>query len=154
MSNELNKVFISGSISLKSLPNDAIHHLWGYIVCKYHILVGDANGIDRLIQQYFIDNKYCNVTIYSIHTKPRNIMSKLFHVKHIDYKTSQYYLNSPDNIKRSIDNSYRLQQTAKDIAMSNDSTESYMIWDGNSKGTLANINRAKSQNKDYTLVRA
>ena len=51
------------------------------------------------------------------------------------------------NVKEVVVNQGQNPQTAKDIAMTNDSDISVVIWNGKSKGTKANIDRAKAQGK-------
>ena len=36
------------------------------------ILVGDANGVDSLIQKYLCDKNYSNVTVYHVRSHIRN----------------------------------------------------------------------------------
>ena len=42
------KVFISGSISIKRLPKEALKSIGKIISKKFEILVGDAKGVDSL----------------------------------------------------------------------------------------------------------
>ena len=50
MNNE--KVFISGSLSIKVLPKETEETIDKIINKNAEILVGDAPGIDKLIQKY------------------------------------------------------------------------------------------------------
>jgi len=82
------------------------------------VVVGDAWGVDKLVQEHLHDAKYTHVTIYHTGAKPRNNAG--FPTKRI-----------PGN------------QTAKDTAMSQAANYGLAIWDGHSQGTAANIERAK-----------
>ncbi len=68
-------VFISGSIAIKSLPNNIKDSLKRIIEQNIHIFVGDADGIDYQIQEYCESLNYYNVTVYSIYRTPRRIVS-------------------------------------------------------------------------------
>ena len=126
----MKKVFISGSMSIKKLDNLVIFSLKRIIENNLGVLVGDANGIDSLIQEYFAKNNYFNVTVYTIFDSPRNLLSNNFSVKKI--KT---FLKG------------RKAQEEKDKAMSFDSDYFFVIWDGKSKGSFNNILRALELNK-------
>lgn len=118
------KVFIGGSISIKELDCTVKSELNKLIESKREILVGDAYGVDSLIQKYFFDNGYRKVTVYTCNRHPRNNIG--------DFKVK--------NINPSL-GAGREFYTEKDRAMSYDCDFGFMIWDGKSKGTLANIRR-------------
>ncbi len=124
----MKSVFISGSISMKSLSNEVIKSFDKIVSQNILVHVGDANGIDTLTQNYFASKNYTNLVVCSIYETPRNIVSKLFDIKQVNYDI---------NIV-----SEREKQTTKDIYMTEHSDYSFIIWDGKSKGSYANINRA------------
>jgi len=128
----MSSVFISGSIAIKSIPNGVKNSLNMIIDQGIHINVGDADGIDAMIQNYCKKQNYSNVTVYSIYSSPRYIVSG-FNKKHIVAKT--------DSKKE------RERQTEKDEAMTLDSDYSLVIWDGKSKGSYQNILRAINNDK-------
>ena len=128
-----NTVFISGSISIKKLPQEVIESIEKIIENQIHILVGDADGIDTLIQNFCLSKNYTNLTVYSISAIPRYKASDEFNFKHI----------FPDeNIKKE-----RARQQEKDKAMTLESEFTFVIWDGKSKGSYANLLRALEYNK-------
>jgi len=128
-----NTVFISGSISIKKLPQEVISSIKKIIENKIHILVGDADGIDTLVQNFCLQENYTNLTVYSISAMPRYKASEAFNFKHI----------FPDeSIKKE-----RARQQEKDKAMTLDSEFTFVIWDGKSKGSYANLLRALENNK-------
>jgi len=128
-----NKVFISGSISIKKLPQEVKNSIDKIINQNFEILVGDASGIDTLIQNYCLSLNYFNVTIYSISMLPRYKASENFKTKYIEVSNS---------IKKE-----RERQQQKDRAMTMDSEFTFAIWDGKSKGTYDNILRGLENNK-------
>jgi len=128
-----NKVFISGSISIHKLPQEVKNSIDKIIEQNMEILVGDAKGIDTLVQNYCLLLKYYNVTIYSISTFPRYKASDNFKIK---------YIEVPNSIKRE-----RERQQEKDKAMTVDSEFIFTIWDGKSKGSYANILRGLDNDK-------
>lgn len=127
------KVFISGSISIKKLNHEIVESLESIISKNYTVLVGDAPGIDTLIQDYFNRKNYYNVEIYSITSFPRYKANIAFQSKYIEVS---------NEIKKE-----RERQTHKDKAMSEDSNFSLVIWDGSSKGSFSNILRALEYKK-------
>ena len=58
----MNSVFISGSISIKTLPIEVIKSFDKIISQNIHVYVGDADGIDTLTQKYFASNIYTNIS--------------------------------------------------------------------------------------------
>ena len=126
----MKKVFISGSISIKKLDELVINSLEKIIENHLEVLVGDANGVDSLIQKFFSNKNYYKVTVYTIFDNPRNLLSSNFRIKRI--KT---------NLKG------RKAQEEKDKAMTIDSDYSFVVWDGKSKGSFNNILRAIEFNK-------
>ena len=122
----MSKVFISGSISIKKLPDGVVESLRKIQDNLLEVLVGD--GIDIKIQDYYKSNNYDNVCVYSIYKPPRNISSHRFQKK---------FILVIDDIKKE-----RERQTLKDKAMTEDSDYSLIIWDGKSKGSHKNILRA------------
>ena len=122
-----NKVFINGSISIKELPQEVKNSIDKIIQQKFEILVGDASGIDTLVQEYCLLLNYYNVTVYSISVFPRYKASEHFRTKYIEVSNS---------IKKE-----RERQQEKDKAMTTDSKFTFTIWDGKSKGSYDNILR-------------
>ena len=128
------KIFISGSISIKKIDIEILNKLDSIINKKYKILLGDANGVDLLIQRYLYNRKYNNVIIYST-DYPRNNVGK-WNIIEIEsnekYGTRAYY-------------------TTKDISLTKDCDYGFVIWDEKSKGSLNNIKRLKKFNKKVLI---
>jgi len=127
------KVFISGSIAIGKLSNDVKESIDKIIANNLQILVGDADGIDTMVQKYCVEKSYLNVTVYSIFPMPRYRASASFEMKRVFVS---------EEIKKE-----RERQQEKDKMMTLDSDYSLIIWDGKSKGSYANILRAMENNK-------
>ena len=126
----MNKVFIGGSISIKSLDENIIARLNGIINKNLTVLIGDAYGADKEVQSYFAIRKYKAVTVYACNNRARN-------------NIGAWNINSVQ-----VNGLYgRELYTQKDIAMTNDCDIALMIWDGRSIGTLNNIKRLRSLHK-------
>lgn len=113
---------ISGSRSIQELPLEAYISLNRIIELELKIIIGDAPGVDSLVQQYLRSKNYDKVLIYyalfSGNGKPR--------------KTCSYpAVGIPGNY------------SARDIEMCSDCDYGLAIWDGHSIGTAANIKRVK-----------
>jgi len=130
------KVFISGSISIKKLPNIALVQLNQFVETGHTILIGDAYGVDSIVQMFLEKIKYPKVFIYYAGEKIRN----------------NYCKWNTINIKALNNENGRVLYILKDIEMAKDADIGFMIWDGKSKGTLNNLLMMKSQNKKFQVV--
>ena len=128
----MKKVFISGSISLKKLPACVKESIRKIVSQNMQILVGDADGIDSIVQNFCKSLGYSKATVYSIYSIPRYIVNGF---------TPKYIIPTTDSKKE------RQRQAEKDTAMTRDSDFSLIIWDGKSKGSYKNILRALDQKK-------
>ncbi|WP_174783431.1 hypothetical protein [Dolichospermum sp. UHCC 0352] len=119
-------VMISGSRSIKELPQEVIISLNKIIDLRFEIIVGDAPGVDVKVQQYLKSQNYQNVTVYYAifdgNGKPQNSSG---------FKT----VGVPGNY---VD---------RDKQMCSIADYGLAIWDGKSKGTAANIQRVKLSRK-------
>lgn len=126
----MTKVFIGGSIGIKSLDENIVARLNGIINKNLTVLIGDAYGADKEVQQYFASHKYKSVTVYACNNRARNNIGA-WNVSSVTVKGLYG----------------RALYTQKDIAMTNDCDMALMLWDGKSVGTLNNIRRLRSLNK-------
>lgn len=129
MNNDI-KIFISGSISIKKLDDNIIQRLNNIIEKGYIIIVGDAFGVDCLVQRFLLKKNYKNVIVYST-DYPRNNLGDWDNVEvesNEKVGTREYY-------------------TEKDKLLTEDCTYGFVIWDYKSKGTLNNIKRLQMINK-------
>ena len=124
------QVFVSGSRSIHELGEDAEERLLDLVYQDVEILVGDCRGVDTLVQEYLIKQGYYNVVVYHIGDKPRNCLSEDFKVKQIE------------------GNRY----TDKDKAMSFDCDSAIVMWDMQSRGSKANLDRLAEMEKNPLLI--
>lgn len=117
------KIFIAGAKSIMCLDDYVVSKLHSIREKGYDVIVGDCTGVDSLVQEFFKSVHYPNVTVYASQGKARNNLG-LWPVHAVPV---------PDGVKGFA--FYR----QKDIAMAHDADCGFMIWDGNSKGTKANI---------------
>src|SRR4030095_2483302 len=113
-------IFVSGSRSIKSLPTAARERLDHHLTNGSHFLVGDAPGVDLLVQQYLSKAAYPNVTVFHIGHTPRNNVG---------------CQSQPVQGSRQVD---------KDIHMAKAANRGLAIWDGRSPGTKQNIARIQT----------
>ena len=125
------KVFIAGPRAVKTLSESVIDVLFRIKENQLTVLLGDANGVDCLVQRYFADEQYPNVHVYASNGRARNnIGGWVVHNVNVlsNVKGFEFYAQ-------------------KDIQMAQDADNGFMIWNGKSKGTLNNIINLTSQNK-------
>jgi len=143
----LNKtVFVSGSSKTqfkdslyyrKQLPKQITKCIDDYIKDNKKIIVGDAPGIDRQVQDYLKSINYNNVTVYSPGKETRYIANKQWNNKKVD---SSYEIGSSEWL------------AAKDIEMAKVASEGLaIILDEGSNATRNNIKRLIDQNKDVKI---
>ncbi|MDR1717246.1 MAG: hypothetical protein LBS20_15545 [Prevotella sp.] len=129
------KVFISGSISIKSLNKRNVAYIEQIIEGNCTVLIGDAYGIDKAVQEYLLQSGYPDVIVYFSGEKVRNNAG--------NWQVKQCL--NPENLTgRDL---YQL----KDKAMAVDCDCGLMFWDGHSKGTKHNMDYMESLDK-YFLV--
>ena len=141
-------VFISGSSKTqdksseyyrKQLPKDIRTEIDGYIKRGDKILVGDAPGIDRQVQNYLNKKGYSNVVVYGPGKSVRYSANKKWKTKPVD--APEFEPMSPEWLRK------------KDIAMTNDSTKglAVVLENGGAKATRNNVQRLIEQSKDVKV---
>jgi len=116
-------VFIGGSRRISRMNGELARRLDNIIRKQFRVLIGDANGFDRLAQTYFATHHYASVVIYCTNGVCRN------NVGNWPLHTVEYH-----GWSRGLE-----FYTAKDDAMLADADYGLFGWDGKSKGTLRNI---------------
>lgn len=127
----MTKVFIGGSRRASRL-NEHVHERLDNIMARgFPIIIGDANGADRAVQQYLHSKHYRNVEVFCSGENCRNNVGD-WRTRHIpvaaDKRGAQFY-------------------SAKDRIMAQEATVGLMMWDGKSIGTLLNLFRLLNLNK-------
>jgi hypothetical protein len=119
----MKKVVFGGSRRLGRL-NDAIRERADNIVAReYLVLIGDANGADRAMQEYLAQKTYPHVLVFCAGSTCRNNVGR--------WETRFVPSDKP---RRSFE-SY----VVRDKKMIEEADYGFMVWDGKSKGTLNNI---------------
>lgn len=142
----MKKIFISGSISSKEIPDVVIKSVDNSREMNYTILIGDATGIDKSIQDMLKADNYKNVEIYHVGPTPRNFADRAWINKRI--------LVDTDNEKLFKDGKYtREAQMMKDKAMVDNADFGLVIWRDTSKNRFGNVHVSKgSLNNIYNLL--
>ena len=100
------------------------------------MLVGDANGADRIVQQYLADRQYQNVTVYCSGNRCRNNVGQWTTIA----------IAPPPGVHGGFD-----FYAAKDREMATHATHGLMLWDGESRGTLTNVKNLVRNNKPVVV---
>ena len=124
-------VFIAGPRAISVLDKAVVERLNNIFANKHTVLVGDADGVDSSVQRFFSYLQYRNVVVFACEGKARNNIGS-WEVRNIAVpprlRGFKYY-------------------EVKDKAMSTDADYGFMIWNGESKGTLNNIINLVKQGK-------
>lgn len=128
-------VFIGGAREIKTLPQKVQLKLNSICNKNYYIIVGDANGVDKQVQQYFYNCKYNNIKIFASNGKARNNIGN-WTIQNVEVPTK---LKGFDFYKQ------------KDLAMAKEADIGFMIWNEKSRGTLNNIINLLKLNKEVIV---
>ncbi len=131
----MKRFFIAGSIQLDGLKSQIIMKLNEIIKNNFEIIVGDAKGVDKAVQQYLYNKKYNNVKIYATNGAVRNNVGNWEVV----------------SVKSELKIKNRDFFTVKDIQMSKDADIGLMIWDKKSQGTLRNAINLLMEDKEVDI---
>ena len=129
------KIFVAGARVVTELDFSVQKKLLAIMNKGYDIVVGDCSGVDASVQKFCNSFGYKNVIVYAGNGHARNNIGNWI-VKDV-YVPSN--LHGFDFYKQ------------KDIAMAMDADCGFMIWNGESRGTLNNIINLVSQEKDVLV---
>jgi len=129
------KVFIAGPREEKTLDENICVKLRSICDKKYDVLVGDAYGIDSLVQNYLNDIEYKNVKVFASKGLARN--------NYGNWKIEK--VNGEDNLS-----GFEFY-TQKDLEMTKQADIGFMIWNGKSRGTFNNIVNLLNLEKEVVL---
>jgi hypothetical protein len=115
-------VFFGGSRAVSKLNARLRARIDDFMRRGDTILIGDANGADKAVQEYLAANGYRNVTVYCMRECRNNAG---------EWPTRNV---KPPGARR--DFSY---YAAKDMVMAEEARCGVMLWDAKSKGTLKNM---------------
>lgn len=118
------KIFIAGSRRLSRLNHDVRRRLDAIVDKGFTVMLGDANGVDKAVQQYLSSKSYRDVLVFCMDSGCRNNVggwpTRTITAAHPQRRDFEYY-------------------STKDRAMSEAADYGLMLWDGRSRGTLTNI---------------
>lgn len=134
----MSTVFLSGSRKLSRLNDRVRTRLQNMMHKNLQIVVGDANGADKAMQSYLADQNYASVIVFCSAGKCRN--------------------NIGGWPVRSIEVDPKLKgrafYTVKDRAMADEAEYGFILWDGESKGSLANARTLLKADKKVAIYHA
>jgi len=117
------KVFIGGSRAVSKLNAVIRARIGDVVISRDHtVIVGDANGADKAVQQYLADRQYPHVVVFCMENCRNNIGS--------------WPTRTVEPPAGSTGFAY---YSAKDLVMAQEAKCGLMLWDGKSKGTLQNM---------------
>jgi hypothetical protein len=119
----MKRVFLGGSRKVSRLNDGIRKRLEDIVRRELQVLVGDANGADKAMQRQLADWGYSQVLVYFVGSAPRNNEGG-WATRHVP---------TPPGV-RGFD-----FYSVKDRAMAESSECGLMLWDGESRGTLANV---------------
>jgi hypothetical protein len=138
MNNDAKSVFIGGSIGFRHLPTSVYSRIDNIIKNQFRIYVGDAPGVDVLVQNYLKEKEYKNLTVFYSFNNNKNCRNNVG-----NWLTHAV----PAHSSKSLRQFYQ----EKDKVMTEKATWGMMIWDGKSQGTFANIKRLLAINKQVLV---
>jgi adenine-specific DNA-methyltransferase len=131
----MTRVFIGGSRRIESLPEKVRERLDRIMEKEFPVLIGDAKGADSAVQEYLRARGYGRVEVFCMEGKCRNNKGK-------------WAMRAIAAPKKGKGFDY---YSIKDEQMTRESTIGLMLWDGKSKGTLANVTRLLGQGKKVVV---
>lgn len=120
--------FISGSMSIRVLPDRVLQHLRLMLDLRLSIVIGDAPGVDAAVQRFLADHDKQEVTVFCGGNTPRTNLGK--------WPVQRVSANAPPGTRE--------WHTAKDREMARLAGSGFVIWDGVSCGSFANIRRMRN----------
>jgi hypothetical protein len=136
----MTKVFVAGSRSVSRLDAEVKERLDRIVAKKLHVLVGDANGADKAIQDYLRVMGHELVEVFCSGDSCRNNRGG-WPVRAVQV---------PRSGKRKDFAFY----ATKDRTMAHEATVGLMLWDGKSVGTLMNVARLVREDKKVAIYLA
>jgi hypothetical protein len=133
------KVFIAGSRHLSKLNQEVKRRIDKIVEKHLTIMIGDANGVDKAVQLYLNAKGYPNVLVFCMHGSCRNNIG--------NWATQEIKAADP----RRRDFAY---YSTKDRAMAREADYGFMLWDGESRGTLTSIVQLVRESKPVVLFLA
>lgn len=102
---------------------------------RLSVLIGDANGVDKTVQEYLHERDYDGVEVFCAGEECRN-------------NIGGWPLRAVPTDRSKKDFEY---YATKDRLMADEASVGFMIWDSKSAGTLLNVFRLISQQKSVVV---
>ena len=132
----MKNVFIGGSRHTSRLPIEIRNRLDEIAKNQCTVFIGDANGIDKAVQQYLNEISYRNVKVFCSGSTPRNNLGRWqVQCVHVPKSTKGFSFYA-----------------AKDREMADGADLGLMVWDGESPGTLLNVLRLIQRQKTAVVI--
>jgi hypothetical protein len=133
------KVFIAGSRRLSRLNAEVRERIDKIVEKGLTVIVGDANGADKSVQEYLHLKQYSKVVVFCMEGVCRNNVG-----------------NWPTRKIRAANSGRRdfAYFSTKDRAMAAEADYGLMLWDGQSRGTLTNVVHLVRQGKPVVVYMA
>jgi hypothetical protein len=131
----MKSVFVGGSRRVSRLNADIRQRLDRIVEGQLRVCVGDANGADKSIQEYLSERQYPHVVVFCTADQCRN-------------NIGQWPVRSIEPPHNTRDFAFF---SAKDAAMACEADFGFMLWDGESPGTIVNVARMVSASKPVVL---
>ena len=124
-------VFLSGSRNISRLNDTVRTRIKDMLDRSIDMVVGDANGADKALQQFLADENYRNVAVFCAGTSCRN------------------NIGGWDVHEVSVDPTLngRAFYTVKDKEMASRADYGFVIWDGKSVGSINNVHELLKKGK-------
>ena len=129
-------IFLGGSQTANKLTIEIKNELVDYMNLGYKFIIGDCKGADCLIQKFLVENGYQNVVVYYSGERAR-INIGVFEEKQIDFNK--------------YDQGYELYKR-KDEQMAIDADAGFMVLNGATRGTMADIERLIALKKECRVA--
>ena len=125
------RIFVAGPQAISCLGKKVMNRLNNIYKNGFTVLVGDAAGVDKSVQQHFLNLGYQNIVVFASEGRVRNNLGG-WPVKAVPV---------PKGV-RGFD-----FYATKDKAMADNADYGFMVWNGTSRGTRANIVNLLNQGK-------
>lgn len=124
-------VFLSGSRRINRINDEIRDRLKNIVDNNFLVVLGDANGADKTLQKYLADLQYKNVMVYCSGQNNRNNIGE-WEVQNV-----------------SVDPKLRGREfyAEKDRKMADIADYGFVLWDGKSSGSIANVMELLKRNK-------
>jgi hypothetical protein len=131
----MNRVFLGGSRKMSRLNEPIRARLEEIVRRRMQVLIGDANGADKAMQRQLAEWRYPHVTVYFVGGAPRNN----------EGTWPTHHVPTPPRA-RGFD-----FYSVKDRVMADAAECGLMLWDGESRGTMSNVENLAKAGKPVSV---